>query len=227
MSAQLDTTIAGERVTLLADGGLWLPALGTLLVADVHWGKGATFRARGIPVPPGSTARDLERLSTLVHALDAERLVVLGDLVHAREGWEGDTLEAALGWRAEHAALDVVLVVGNHDARAGAAPAALRITEVAEPWTLGPWRLAHHPPGEGPYAPPAEGHLVHGHVHPAVRLSGLARTHATLPAFVVGPVRTILPSFGSFTGRSAVGLEAGDRAYVIVEREVIEVPVVR
>lgn len=226
MTRALDVAMAGERATLLADGALWLPALGTLLVADVHWGKGATFRARGIPVPPGSTARDLARLATLVAETGAERLVVLGDLVHAREGWEGDTLAAALAWRAAHAALDLVLVVGNHDARAGSAPAALRITEVAEPWALGPWQLAHHPPGDGGYAVPATGHLVHGHVHPAVRLAGLGRAHATLPAFIVGERRTILPSFGSFTGRSVAALEPGDRAYVIAEREVIEVPVV-
>ena len=47
---------AGTRWVLLAGRALLWPERRTLLVADLHLGKGAVFRARGVPVPSGSTA---------------------------------------------------------------------------------------------------------------------------------------------------------------------------
>ena len=38
----------------------------TLFVADLHLGKSATFRARGLPVPSGTTQDNLRRLAALV-----------------------------------------------------------------------------------------------------------------------------------------------------------------
>lgn len=48
---------AGEAVWLLPERALWWPAQRMLMVADAHFGKAATFRARGVPVPAGSTDR--------------------------------------------------------------------------------------------------------------------------------------------------------------------------
>ena len=55
-------TIAGEDVQLLPERALYWPRACTLVVADVHWGKAATFRAAGIPIPSGTTTEDLARL---------------------------------------------------------------------------------------------------------------------------------------------------------------------
>ena len=40
---------AGETVWLLPERALWWPAQRMLMVADAHFGKAATFRARGVP----------------------------------------------------------------------------------------------------------------------------------------------------------------------------------
>jgi len=53
---------------------LWLDRC-WLLVADLHFGKSATFRARGVPVPAGTTQADLARLTALIEATRARRLV--------------------------------------------------------------------------------------------------------------------------------------------------------
>ncbi len=73
----LTTSLAGESVELLAERALYWPRTRTLLVADVHLGKAAAFRAGGVPVPRGATASDLARLGALVARTGAGRLTGL------------------------------------------------------------------------------------------------------------------------------------------------------
>ncbi|TXD50975.1 DEAD/DEAH box helicase, partial [Ralstonia sp. TCR112] len=54
-SSDLAIQCAGETVWLLPERALWWPVQRMLMVADAHFGKAATFRARGVPVPAGST----------------------------------------------------------------------------------------------------------------------------------------------------------------------------
>ena len=71
--------VAGERVVMLPERALWLPQHRTLLVADLHWGKAAAIRAAHVPVPTGTTAADLARLTQAIGRTGATRLVVLGE----------------------------------------------------------------------------------------------------------------------------------------------------
>lgn len=41
----LAVEVAGETVVLLPERALWIPAHHVVVVADLHWGKAATFRA--------------------------------------------------------------------------------------------------------------------------------------------------------------------------------------
>ncbi len=190
--------LAGTEVHLLPDRALWWPAGRTLFVADVHLGKSDTFRARGLPVPSGTTRDNLERLSALLARQGAQRLVVLGDFLHAAEAQSPAVLAALSAWRAAHAALEVVLVRGNHDSHAGDPPAGLGIAIVDEPWPIGPFACCHHPQAHGTL------HVLAGHVHPAVVLRGRGRDALRLPCFAVAPARTVLPAFGEFTGGQAM-----------------------
>lgn len=205
--------LAGEQVALLAERALWWPARRTLVVADVHLGKGATFRAAGIPIPRGSTADDLARLDRALARTDATSLIILGDLFHARVGREAPgTLAQVGGWRTRWPELDVLLVRGNHDVGAGDPPTELGVRCVDEPWDVPPFRLQHHP------TPAGSAYVLAGHVHPAVRLGGLRER---LPAFVFGARVGLLPAFGSFTGGGGVEREPDDRIYVIADDEVL------
>jgi metallophosphoesterase superfamily enzyme len=96
---------------------------------------------------------------------------------------------------------------GNHDKHAGDPAAALGIDLVDEPCTLGPFSFCHHPDLDAP------GYVLAGHVHPVYVLA--TRFDAVrLPCFLVGQERTILPSFGSFTGGYTVRPEPGERVFV-------------
>lgn len=214
--------LAREPARLLPERALWLPAHGTLLVADLHWGKAAAFRAAHIPVPGGTTGADLARLSTVLERTGATRLIVLGDLWHSRAGRHPDTLATIDAWRARHSSLAIDLVRGNHDRHAGDPPAALGIVCHDGPLALGALALVHEPADGGADAADSR-YAVGGHLHPHIRLAGPGRERLRLPCFVVGPLRAVLPAFGAFTGGGMHVPQPGDRHYAIADGEVLPV----
>jgi DNA ligase-associated metallophosphoesterase len=214
----LSIILAGEPVELLAERALFWPAASTLIVADLHWGKAASFRAAAIPVPRGTTTADLARLDRAIARTHPRRLLVLGDLLHAPAAQEARaTLGRIREWRRSHADLQVLLIRGNHDLRSGDPPADLDIRAV-NGFAEGPFVFRHHP------EPPNEGYGLAGHLHPSVRLSGPGGDRVRLPCFHFGRRSGILPAFGSFTGTATPPLEPGDRVYVVADGEVVAVP---
>jgi DNA ligase-associated metallophosphoesterase len=185
-----------------------------LFAADVHLGKGATFRAQGVPLPRGTTRADLQRLSEAVTATGAGRLVVLGDLFHAADGMTDGMLRSIRRWRKQHRSLDVLLVRGNHDRNAGPAPSDLAIREQAAPVEAPPLSYGHRPDTA------AEGFLLCGHAHPAVKLR-LGGERVRLPCFHHRGDRLVLPAFGEFTGAHTVSPTSDDGVYVLTGEDVV------
>ena len=206
MSA-LELKVAGEDLLLLPEKAVYWPAERMLIVADIHFGKAASFRALGVPVPRGTTSENLAGLDTLVAAHGARRVAFLGDFLHARAAHASSTQLAMLAWRQRHPGLSLMLVRGNHDLHAGDPAAALGIDLVDEPHGIGPFAFCHHPDIDSP------AYALAGHVHPvyvlATRFDALR-----LPCFVLGQQGMILPSFGAFTGGHAVKPAPGERIFV-------------
>jgi DNA ligase-associated metallophosphoesterase len=205
---------------LLPERAVWLPEFSTLLVADVHIGKAASFRRLGTPVPEATTAATLARLSQVLQRTRARRLLVLGDLSHSAAAHQARSTDAAFGdWRAAHAEIELTLVAGNHDQHAGAPPPAWGVQIVAEPYELAGLALVHHPQAvPGRYA-------LAGHVHPAIVIGGRGPGSMRLPCFHLGADCGVLPAFGDFTGSHVVHPVPGDRIVVIAEGELREWPV--
>jgi DNA ligase-associated metallophosphoesterase len=210
-------TLAGERIELCAERAAYWPRRRTLLVADPHFGKAASFRALGVPVPRGTTTGTLARLDALIARVDPARIVFLGDFLHAREGRSAEALAAIGGWRAAHGALAMTIVRGNHDARAGDPPREVGIECADGPLLDPPFALAHHPR-------PVEGaHVLAGHVHPCATLTGPARQRERLPCFWLASRVAVLPAFGDFTGCAEVVPKDGDDVWVIAGDRVARV----
>lgn len=211
----LETVVAGEPVVLYPERGLFIPGLSAAVVADLHWGKAAAFRAQHVPVPAGTTSADVGRLGRFVERTSASTLVVLGDLFHARAGKHPRTLAVLDAWREEHPELNIVLVRGNHDSHAGDPPGSLKIMCVDGPWKLGPFTCEHVPVERlGEY-------VLAGHLHPSVSLKGRARERLRLCCFAFGPGVGILPAFSSFTGGGMYQRADGDRIFAIAEDDVL------
>jgi DNA ligase-associated metallophosphoesterase len=217
MIEALTVDVGGHALVLSAGRAAFDPVLKTLFIADTHFGKDAVFRARGIPVPEGSTAATLARLDVLVEMHRPAVIVFLGDLLHARESHADITLSALREWRARHASLRLILVEGNHDRSAGGAPEALGVETVLEPFLYGPWALCHYP------AKVAGAYSLAGHEHPVYRVATRSDS-VRLPCFRFSDTAGVLPAFGAFTG----GFEVNDsvrreRVFVVAGERVMEV----
>ncbi len=210
--------VAGRAIVLLPQKAAFLPDTRTLLIADAHIGKATSFRALGVPVPRGTTSETLMLIGQLVARHDAQRIVFLGDFLHSARSHAAATLDAVIRWRALHPAIDLVLVRGNHDDRAGDPPASLGFTVVDEPLRDGGLALCHHP------EPVAGAYVLAGHLHPCVSVHGRARERLRLPCFHFGALVGVLPAFGSFTGMHPAKVAPGDRVFAVADDAVRELP---
>ena len=205
----------GEFLDLLPDRAVYWHKEKILYVADTHFGKAATFRKVGIPVSEDTTAEDCERLSKLVEGTGAEKLIILGDFLHARAGRVQPVRNQLFDWRDQHKELSIVLIRGNHDRQSGDPWPELDIECMPDPTEMERWDLRHLPV-ECPLRP-----YLAGHLHPGYRLSGTGRDTLRSPCLVVGEKRFILPAFGGFTGLKNVTLEPYEKLYLTNGNEII------
>ena len=218
--------MAGQDLVLHPSGAAYLPADHTLLVADAHFGKAVSFRKLGVPVPQGTTTETLDKLAQVIDACGARRVVFLGDFLHSARSHAAPTLAAIERWREQHREIELTLVRGNHDDRAGDPPAHLGIEVVDEPLPRGPFALCHPPNAV------AGAYVLAGHWHPCISVSGRAFERLRLPCFWFGddsgamPRQAVgvLPAFGSFTGMHRIEPRAGDRIFPIAEETVRALP---
>ena len=214
----LAIAVGGRPIVLLPEKAALLPDSATLLIADAHIGKATSFRSLGVPVPRGTTSETLGGLTALVARHAVRRIVFLGDFLHSARSHAAATQAALAAWRSAHASLELTLVRGNHDDRAGDPNPSLGFGVVDEPLPLAGWLLCHHP------KPRAEGYVLAGHSHPCVSVSGRARERLRLPCFHFGAAVGVLPAFGAFTGMHALRRGDGERVFAVAGDAVAELP---
>ena len=192
--------------TLFADpsGALWWPDERTLVVADLHFEKGAAFARRGALLPPYDTRATLAALDALIGRLAPARVVALGDSFHDTQGADHLRPDDAAQLAALVGRQDWIWVAGNHDPAPGPALGGRVVTDALP---LGPLTLRHEAmrgcaPGE-----------LSGHFHPKAGISIHGRW-LTCRCFVADETRVILPAFGAYAG----GLNIRDPAFAPLMR---------
>jgi DNA ligase-associated metallophosphoesterase len=215
----IDTTVTiqGELLQLLPERAIYWERTQTLFVADVHLGKAATFRANRIPLPEGSMTDDLLRLTQAINRTQANKVIILGDLFHSAKGRDEQSHAVFDHWRGQHPDLDLILVRGNHDQKAGDPLERWNIRCVDGP-TQGPLFVLSHNPIE-----PQVGYALAGHLHPAVQLVGQAHQLVKLPCFWFTKHCGILPAFGSLIDSAIIQPQIGDQIFVVTEQHVVPV----
>lgn len=214
--------VSAPDILLLPGRAAFVPASRTLLVADLHLGKAATFRRAGIPVPEGSAQRDLERLATLVLGHDVRRVVILGDLFHAKGGCTPRVFAEFAAVRSRIADTSVVLVLGNHDRAVGRLPASLGLDACVPSLDEPPFHFVHEP-STGVIASGRDLFTVAGHLHPTVSIRSPSGDRFADRCFVAEPAVLVLPAFGSFTGGHRVEPTGDMRFWIARDDGVVDV----
>lgn len=207
---------AGQSFVLHPDRALVWPARRTLIVADLHFGKSALFRERGLPVPAGTTAGDLARLEQLVEQTNPRRLLILGDCFHGKMNDPAGMFEPFMAWRQTRSELAIELIRGNHDRHAGHAPVDLGMTVHPRPLCEAGLTFAHEPFDDG------ESRVLAGHIHPAASLRDFDGGAVRVPCFVVEPRLLILPAFGAFTGTCTIAAAEKRRLFIAANGRVLQ-----
>lgn len=200
----MELILGGLQLILLPEKAVWIPALKSLIVADVHLDKAAHFRKNGLPVPDLESTGSIKTLAQLLQALRPEQLVVLGDLIHTTIGQE---LSAFTNLTSQIPACK--LITGNHDKQ-------LHGHFLGENWEastnmrMGEVLLVH---GDQPI--PSTTWSICGHWHPGVRIK-MEFKKQVFPAFIYrNQQQLILPAFGKFTGLQTKMVLPADEVFIV------------
>jgi DNA ligase-associated metallophosphoesterase len=205
----------GEIYCLLPERAVFWPAANSLFIADLHVGKEASFRAAGLPVPD-IFDRDLARLTRLLERLTPQHLFILGDLLHDRSAHTSEVVGVFSSWRSKHPHLDISLIRGNHDRRAGDPPAEWQIRCSSEPARFGDVQLRHIPRFDDLCL------TLAGHLHPKHCLRH-GPDQLRLPCFLKRCNTLVLPAFANFIDHAVFDREANDAIFVIADQEVFRI----
>ena len=216
----IDIEVCDETLQLHPGRAIVWPGNRTLLIADMHLGKEHTFGRLGVPIPAGPSQQSLQRLTILVHETRPERLIVLGDLIHASPSSGESWLKSLADFLDQHRGLDVQVCAGNHDRIEGQKMVDSRVQWHRQPLVDGPFVLQHLPGDD------ERGYVMSGHVHPMMRITRRRSDSVRVPAFWFRRAHAVLPAFGSFTGGHAIAPTSADRVWVCGPERVIRVPVV-
>ena len=209
-------TIRDQTCHLLPEKVVFWEEKKTVILADIHIGKGTVFRKAGIPIPEGIMEDDLKSIAKVIHELRAEKCIIVGDLIHALSGIS-ENIKKNFGEWLVNIPCEVHLVLGNHD-----------------------YKLLKHLPPEWPLQLHKKGLLVEpfyfshfpmhhekwfvwsGHLHPKVEISN-SYDRLVLRCFQIFKDLAILPAFGFFVGGTMVRKSQECKIYVIAEDSVIEI----
>ena len=216
MAELIDIQLAGHSFQLLANCGLFWPAQSMLFVADTHFGKEATFRSHGIPVPIGATAATLAKIAEMLRRTGAERLCILGDMFHARSSIVKDVRESLDRFFDEFKMVEVSLILGNHDTHLGTQLSSWPIKILEAGTTICSITLAHLPTAK----PEGADLVLCGHIHPAIRVSSNTERFGKLPCFWHSRGQLVLPAIGDFTGTQVVRLAKEEQAWFIADQNI-------
>jgi hypothetical protein len=155
------------------DRGVFLPATGTVVVADTHVGRD---EASEVEFPLGESADLTDRLTALLTACDPNEVVFAGDVLHQFDRASYGIAERlrALTGACRHAGATPVLVAGNHDSM---------LDSVWDGTVHEHYRIAGVDSGRPDY----EVLVCHGHEEPALATNDGADADAGVPdCYVVG-----------------------------------------
>ncbi len=211
--ATKEITIQNEAFILTNQRAMFLKKEKALILSDLHIGKTAHFRKNGIAVANHIMKNDLERLSALIEYFQPEKLIVVGDLLHAGDNSDVDEF---CRWRNQYPHLQFYLIEGNHDRISEALEKKLCLDFRASFLEIGLFTLIHD------FNKDKGGFQITGHIHPGIVLNSAVKS-IRLPCFAMSENQLLLPAFSEFTGLDTKNLPKKSTFFVFTDGGIYEV----
>ncbi len=205
-----------QTLWLSPESCLYWEEAAALIISDLHFGKSGHFRKEGIGIPQAAFKEDLQRLFAQVQFFKPKQVIVVGDFFHSHLNNEILLFEK---WRKDIASLQIHLVKGNHDILHNSWYAQNNIELHKEQLTLEPFTFIH----EFVAVENEHTYFFAGHVHPGIRIEGLAKQSLRFPCFYFSQQHALLPAFGKFTGLHAIKPKKKDKVFAIVNKKIIPI----
>ena len=208
------TYILEQHFKMHYTGVLFWEEQSMLIISDVHLGKVSHFRKYGAAVPQQAVQKNFDGLDEVVDCFKPKSIVFLGDLFHSSLNSEWELFEH---W-VKGTSAKILLISGNHDIISPLKYEEMGVAVLPE-LVLGSFLLTHHPEErDGLFN-------FSGHIHPAIRLTGLGRQSVRLPCFYMTHHQMILPAFGEFTGTYTLEPCEGCEVFALLGDAVLPVPI--
>lgn len=206
----------GDEPCLLHFGkGIYLPNFRALLVSDLHLGKVGYYQSKGIGIPAGADDVTLEKLQKMIEYYQPEEVIVLGDLFHHRNN------RAFGNWRnfvQANPGMKFKLIKGNHDPNDNCFIEG-KFYSVFHRYLMGQLCLSHEPEN---ISMDNQTFNVCGHIHPGIKLKGLAKQTLKLPCFYLKDRQLILPALGDFTGIHLLDPNQAKKIFLVTDTSIME-----
>ena len=190
-----------------------------LIVADLHFGKTGHFRKSGIGIPQNVFKEDIQRLIDQITYFKPQQLIIAGDLFHSIANKE---MELFAKWRNDFASLDFHLIKGNHDILAPSFYTETNIIVHPQEMIVNHFRFVHDIQSTESLDN-KQYYSFTGHVHPGIKLSGIAKQSLRFPCFYFGDQHAVLPAFSRFTGLHLITPRKRENAFAVVNDSVLKI----
>ena len=206
---------------------LWLSAArcifweeeSVLIVSDLHFGKSGHFRKSGIGIPQNIYKEDLQRLFAQIRFFKPKILLIAGDMFHSSANKEIDFF---VKWRNDNPEVAFYLVRGNHDILSKKFYREANIKVFENKLSISSFCFTH----DITSTCDNESEKIFtfsGHIHPGIKMNGIANQSLMLPCFYFSKEYAVLPAFSAFTGLAKIRPEKTDKVFVLVEDKVMNI----
>jgi DNA ligase-associated metallophosphoesterase len=210
-------TIHGNHFWLSSQRCVFWEEENALIVSDMHIGKTGHFRKSGIPVSQRVYTEDLHRLLSSILFFKSETLIIVGDLSHSRSNKELDLFQR---WRHDFPSLKIHLVKGNHDILNEAWYKECKIEVHHKKYCIRDFCFCHD---ACPEERENEKYIFSGHLHPGVKIRGMAKQSLSFPCFYFADGYCVLPAFSKFKGHAIIKPGNSETVFAIVENDLMRV----
>lgn len=180
-----------QELWLLKEKFIWWPATSSLIVSDLHLGKGISFIHQNLYLPPYDIQETLNKLKFFIDKFQSQKVICLGDSFHRPDSYLGfDQKERDFLNSIIISVPEWCWIYGNHD---HVLPPDLKGKKL--PFIKEKTIEFHHAVSHTTEKTAA----IIGHYHPKYTLN-FKKTMVRKPCYAWNKNILIMPSFGSYTG---------------------------